>query len=214
MNIIFINCKTFKRFKNTKYFCDEDGNIYSEYSRRILTPMTRCIGSKQYLYIDINFGNGQKHYPIHKIVYETWIGEIIKGMSVLHKDDDSFNNNFNNLYLGTQKDNIKDCIKNGHRVGNLWILTIYDKELDETLTFCPAYKFIEYSKHPCKNGCVNRVFSRNWFKKRYEVIDYRLCKNINDIKGVTTMGDECNPVDQSLSLAGVRNIHYVDEEIV
>lgn len=205
MDIISIGNRTFKRFRDTKYFCDEDGNIYSEYSRKILSPMERCIGDKKYLYIDINFGSGQKHYPIHKIVYETWIGEITDGMNVLHKDDDSFNNNFNNLYLGTQKDNISDCIKNNHRAGNVWVLTVYDRYTNNTLTFCPASMFMEYSGHPCKNGCVNRMFNKNWFKVRYEIIDYRLCKNRKEIEGVTTNGDECNRVGQSLSLAEARN---------
>lgn len=205
MNTIFINDKIFKKFRDTKYYCDEDGNIYSGYSRRILSPMLRG-KDKLYKYIDINFGNGQKHYPIHKIVYETWIGEIPDGLSVLHKNDDQMDNNINNLYLGDQKQNMHDRVENNHSIGNLWILTVYDKELNDTLTFCPASNFIDYCGHPSANGSINRMFDKNWFKKRYEVIDYYRCKNIAEKKGVTTMGDECNPVGQSLSLVEVRNV--------
>ena len=32
------------------------------------------------------------------------------------------------------------------------------------------------------------------FKKRYEIIDYYNCKSLDIKEGVTTMGDECNPV--------------------
>lgn len=196
MKTISIKGITFKQFKDTRYYCDENGNIYSDYSHRLLNPMKRSnTENKQYYYIDINFGEGQKHCPIHKIVYETWIGEIKNGLQVLHKDDNQFNNNINNLYLGAQKENISDCISNNHRVGNTWILTVYDKEVNETTTFCPANKFIDYSGHPCKNGGIKRMFTRNWFKKRYEIIDYYLCKNLDMKKGVTTMGDECNPVE-------------------
>ena len=195
MKTVSIKGITFKQFKNTKYYCDENGNIYSEFSRKILKPMLRGQKNKEYYYIDINFGGGQQHYPIHKIVYETWIGEIPDGMLVLHKDDNQLNNNFNNLYLGTQKDNIQDCQNNKHKVGNTWILTIYDKQTKETITFCPANKFIEYSGHSCQNGGVSRMFTRNWFKIRYEIVDYYLCKNLDTKKGVTTMEDECTPVE-------------------
>jgi hypothetical protein len=210
MKTLSIQGITFKQFRDTKYYCDENGNIYSDFSHRILKPLERGMPNKKYYYIDINFGQGQKHYPIHRIVYETWIGPIDKGKFVLHKDDNQHNNNINNLYLGNQK----DCQNNSHRVGNTWILTIYDKEKQETLTFCPASDFIAYSGHSCQNGNVKRMFSRNWFKKKYEIIDYYLCKDLRVKKGVTTMDDECNPVEQILSLLEARDITNSDEEIV
>lgn len=213
MNIISIQGKNFKQFRDTKYYCDENGTIYSDFSHKILKPMLKGPKNKQYYYVDINFGNGQRHCYIHKIVYETWIGEIPKDKQVLHKDDNQFNNNINNLYLGDQKQNIQDCKDNNHKVGNTWILTIFDKEKNETITFCPASDFIAYCGHPCQNGGIKRMFSRNWFKTRYDIIDYYLCKSIDMKKGVTTMGDECNPVSQNLSLAEARNTSN-SEEIV
>ena len=194
-NILFIKDKTFKQFRDTKYYCDEDGNIYSDFSHKILKPLIRNKKTnKQYYYIDINFGEGQKHVPIHRIVYETWIGEIPNDKQVNHKDDNSLNNNINNLYLGNQLENIQDCIENKHRVGNTWVLTVFDSQKQETITFCPAQKFIEYSGHSCANGSVSRMFTRNWFKKRYKIISFYLCKNTNVKKGVTTIPDECKEV--------------------
>lgn len=198
--IIYIQGKTFKQFRDTKYYCDDSGNIYSDFSQKILKPLLRGKDKKQYYYIDINFGNGQKHYPIHKIVYETWIGSIDNNLQVLHKDDNQLNNNINNLYLGDQKENILDCLENNHRMGNTWILTIYDKNKKETITFCPAKNFIKYSGHSCQNGGVKRMFTRNWFKQRYEIIDYYLCKDLSIKEGVTTIPDECKEVGQTLSL--------------
>ena len=192
MKILTLQGKIFKQYKNTKYYCNEDGVIYSDYSQKILTPMLRGVENKKYPYIDINFGTGQKHCYIHKIVFETWIGEIPDGLCVLHKDDNQFNNNFNNLYLGTIKDNTTDRINNGHNVANTWSLTIYDKEKKNTLTFCPSSDFIQYCEHPCKNGNVNRLFNRNWFKQRYKVIEYVPCKSF---MGVTTIPDECKEVE-------------------
>ena len=193
--IIFIENRAFKQFRDTQYYCDNLGNIYSNFSQKILKPMLRGRENKKYFYIDINFGEGQKHYPIHKIVYETWKGEIPEGLQVLHKDDNSFNNALENLYLGTQKKNISDCQNNNHRVGNTWVLTVYDKKEKQTITFCPAYNFIQYSGHPCSNGGVKRMFTRNWFKQRYEIISYYLCENLSVKEGVTTIPDECKEVD-------------------
>ena len=102
-----------------------------------------------------------------------------------------------------------------YRVGNIWILTIFDKEKKETITFCPAKKFIEYSGHSNKSGCLNKFFNKNWFKQRYKIIDYYRCKNLVEKKGVTTMDDECNPVGQNLSLLEARDTCLnISEEIV
>lgn len=47
---------------------------------------------------------GKLHY-IHKLVYTTFIGEIPKGMTVDHKDNDPSNNSLENLQLMTQSQN-------------------------------------------------------------------------------------------------------------
>lgn len=180
MDKIIINEKVFKKYDET-YYVSEDGDVYSLYSKKCLK---HSIDKDGYHRVDIH----SKHIKIHKLVYLTWIGEIDDGKQINHKDDDKNNNHYSNLYIGTQKQNIQDCIKNNHRQGNIWYLTIYDKQTKNVITFCPASDFIAYSKHSCTNKSVKRMFGRNWFKKRYEIIDYKK-------KSVTTMGDECSPVE-------------------
>ncbi len=52
------------------------------------------------------------------------------------------NNHYLNLYAGTQKENIQDCIKNNHRVGNSHILILFDKEKIKLLNFTLQRIFI------------------------------------------------------------------------
>ena len=185
---ILIHNEIFKQFRNTKYFCSKKGEIYSDFSQKILKPLSRKTKGMNFLYIDINFGEGQKHVPIHKIIFEVWKRPLLENEVIRHIDNNTLNNNIENLQVGSQKDNINDCIISNRRVGNTWILTIFDNKEQETLTFCPASNFIEYSGHPCKNGNIKRMFSRNWFKQRYTIISYSLCKNLEEKQGVTTNG--------------------------
>lgn len=120
----------------------------------------------------------QKHIKVHKMVYECWVGEIPNGLQINHYNDDKNNNHYTNLYCGTQKDNISDCINNKHRVGNARLLIVKKKKTNEILKFQPASKFLEYSGHKQKNGSIKRVLNKNWFNKDYELLYFG--------KGVTT----------------------------
>lgn len=165
---IVIDNKILKKYDDN-YYVSEYGDVYSLYSNKFLKHNIDLYG---YHRVDIH----SKHIKVHKLVYLTWIGELPKNKQINHKNDNKDDNHYTNLYAGSQKENIRDCINNNHRVGAMHYLTLYDKQENKILTFCPAYKFIEYSKHPCANQSVKRMFTRNWFKKRYEIIDYKVGK--------------------------------------
>ena len=58
--------------------------------------------------------NGKKaHHPAHRISYWLHKGEIPKGIYVLHSCDNPKCINPEHLHLGTQKDNIRECIERG-----------------------------------------------------------------------------------------------------
>lgn len=179
MQNIIINEKIFKPYDKT-YYISEYGDVYSTYSKKILKHNIDING---YHRVDIH----GKHIKIHRLVYCTWVGNIDTDKQINHIDDNKNNNHYTNLYAGTQKENIRDCVLNHHRGGNIYYLTVFDKKEKKTITFSPANKFVEYCNHPCKNGSVKRMFSRNWFKRRFEIIDYKK-------KGVTTNADECKQV--------------------
>lgn len=170
---MYINNKEFKQIRiNKHYFISKDGEVFSSYNNKLLRPMLRGKWPKQYLYVDIFFNGSQKHMPIHRLVYDTWVEHINQGENINHYDDNQFNNSLENLYKGTQKENIKDCFNNENRVGNIKKLIVYDYEKNKQLQFIPASEFIDYCGHPSKNGSIKKFFNKNWFIKRYKVIEY------------------------------------------
>lgn len=201
MDVIIINDKEFKQIRvNKNYWISSDGELYSEHANKIINTSINSNLGKLYKRVDIRVDGKPHHMMIHRLVYDTWVSQITRNDQINHINDDSLDNRVENLYKGSQKSNIADCVRNGHRVGHIKYLTVFDKKVKKTLTFCPSSDFIEYSKHSCQNGSIKRMFNKNWFKKRYIVIDF---KNVNDkrhLKSVTTMADECKPVSQILSL--------------
>ena len=196
-NYIIYNRDVYKRYKDTCYYVDINGNIYSTYCNRIIKTLKRNIKGKTYHYIDVlkKEQHKQKHIPIHRIVYEARVDTIKNNQQINHKDDDSENNTLTNLYIGNQQENIKDCLKNKHRVGNVFELILYDNEIDKVITFCPAGEFIKYSGHSNKSGSLTKFFTKQWFRNRYKVIKYERINNLEEYQGVTTMGDECTSVE-------------------
>jgi len=49
----------------------------------------------------------------HRVAYELYVGNITKGLHVLHKCDIRSCVNPEHLFIGTNIDNINDCIKKG-----------------------------------------------------------------------------------------------------
>ena len=194
---IIINSKVFKQFRNTIYYVSKDGEIYSTYSKKIIKQLTRIWGGKTYAYIDVydTERKKQQHITVHRIVYTAWVRELNEGEQINHHNDNSMDNRLENLYIGTQQENIADCVRNEHRVGNVFYITLEDKESNQILTFCPASKFIEYCGHPSKNGSISKFFNKNWFNKRYRIIEFKRINKLSEYRSVTTMADECKPVE-------------------
>lgn len=72
-----------------------------------------------------------KHYSVHRLVYETYVGEIPEGMVIDHIDGDRANNNLSNLQLTTQSKNVKKTYDGGKRAGAVGVtcFTVDGKEL-------------------------------------------------------------------------------------
>lgn len=77
----------------------------------------------KYWYMDIKLCKNSKstHYLVHRLVAQVFHWLDINNIKILvcHKDDNPINNNKNNLFLWTHKDNSQDMI-NKWRQWNLW----------------------------------------------------------------------------------------------
>jgi len=67
--------------------------------------------NKGYGLIILSKDNRSRSFRVHRLVYEAFNG--VTELLVLHKDGNPQNNNIDNLYAGTQKQNIADSIKHG-----------------------------------------------------------------------------------------------------
>lgn len=92
-------------FAGKTYEMDEAGNIKSLYKTK--TGFLKTFPDKDgYLKLAVTDTNRKTHNAfIHRLVYQTWIGDIPEGMSVDHIDGDKTNNHVNNLQLLTPEEN-------------------------------------------------------------------------------------------------------------
>lgn len=77
----------------------------------ILKPKTKANGYQEVnLYIEPHQG---KSFYVHRLIAETWIGEIPPKMTVNHKDGDKKNNHVDNLEIVTYSENSIHAYNNG-----------------------------------------------------------------------------------------------------
>lgn len=145
------------------YYVSADGCVYSSYKKG---PLKHNVDLDGYHRVDIH----GRHMKIHKLVFLVWVGPIPEGKQINHRDDNKDNNHFSNLYLGNQKENIQDCIRNGTRKGHMKPIKIYDKVAEKVIDFATIKDFIEYSGHKVANGTISKCKSHKWFTERYEVV--------------------------------------------
>lgn len=185
------------------YFVSADGEVYSSFKRGLLKQSVDVNGYRR---VDIH----GKHMKVHRLVYITWNGEIPDGKQVNHLDDNKENNHYLNLYSGTQKENICDCTRNDHRVGNVQSILVYDKSERAYLLFPSVKEFLSYTGHSVTNGSIAHCKNKKWFQNRFEIIEQKGVSTIESYKsiranfesGVENKADfphEASRVERSLS---------------
>ena len=95
-----------------KYYATEDGHIYSEHLKRIISEYTDKDGYKK---VRLSNGDGsRKVYSVHRLILETFCPcENSNNLQVNHIDGDKTNNCISNLEWVTCKENVQ----HGYRIG-------------------------------------------------------------------------------------------------
>jgi hypothetical protein len=75
-------------------------------------------GTNENGYGRMRLANPRRQVYPHRAAYEAFIGPIPDGLKVLHRCDVPRCINPNHLFIGTQKDNIRDCNSKGRLVNN------------------------------------------------------------------------------------------------
>lgn len=78
-----------------------------------------CGSRNQFGYGRITFGGRMQ--VVHRLSYETFVGPIPAGLSVLHHCDNPACINPEHLWLGTYSDNSRDCWRKGRHPLAQWV---------------------------------------------------------------------------------------------
>jgi hypothetical protein len=73
---------------------------------RILSPAMSS--SKKYFVVSLRNEDGKKTHKVHRLVAREFVGGYDPDLEVLHKDDNGFNNEAENLQWGTRQENMQD----------------------------------------------------------------------------------------------------------
>jgi hypothetical protein len=103
-------------FNGKIYKISQNGIVYSP-TGKIMALIDNGTG---YLQVTLNSGNMRKKIYIHRLVWETFNGQIPTNLEVDHLDENKSNNNLSNLTLVTRKENMTKMLKsNPHILLNL-----------------------------------------------------------------------------------------------
>lgn len=92
------------------YKVDKFGNVISPFNRKNLK-----LKKSYYLNFTVLFKNTYKNVNVHRLqAYQKYGYKIFEpGICVMHKDGNPLNNSWDNIIIGTHKENMKDREKHG-----------------------------------------------------------------------------------------------------
>jgi hypothetical protein len=163
-----------------KYTITEEGDIYSTQwnEQRKLKPQRATQSKKGYFQVRL-FSPTQKKGKlqyIHRLIYETFVGDIPEGMEIDHIDNDTSNNHIDNIQLISRRGNIKKY--NSKRYGT--DMRLKRDELIKDYEELGSYKAV----------------GKKWGKS--DQVIHRIIKNIIHYKDYKTGKYKTRPYDENV----------------
>jgi Mor family transcriptional regulator len=153
--------KDFPRYKVSK-----EGKVYSFVGKKDayeLKPQMVSQSKKKYLQIRLfneEFTQGKLFY-LHKLVWETFVGDVPKGYEINHKDENPRNCDLDNLELLTRKNNVLEYYRN--KKG--FVLRDKRDEIIKDYETLKSYADVA-AKWGCSETTIFRVIKNKFFVKR------------------------------------------------
>ena len=155
-----------------KYYISDEGKVYSDKynERRELIPREAGNG---YLYVNLCKNGKYKSVRIHRLVAKHFLEDYEEGLQVNHKDGNKLNNNFSNLEMVTQTENMKHAVQHGLHVS-----------LSGEKHWCA--KLTEEQVKEIRSKYVPKVYTQEMLAKEYGVSrsDIKLIVNGNVWKDI------------------------------
>ena len=156
--------KILNKYQN--YLISEYGDVKNKKTGKIIKP---TLSKKGYKRVDLSYN---KHLPVHKLVYETFIDEINKELVIDHIDGNKLNNHYSNLQQITSKEN---TIK-GNRCKRIILKDNLKNKIIEFKTFNEMLDYVGYSHF----FTLSTIVKSNKFKRKdYEIIKIMLGGDVN-----------------------------------
>ena len=102
-----IDINELRQFRASPYYVSKNGDVYN-LNKKI---KMRFEQSGNYYRVQCNYNLRGKHFQVHRMVWESFNGEIPEGMEINHINHDPHDNRLENLELTSHKEN---CTKARH----------------------------------------------------------------------------------------------------
>jgi hypothetical protein len=101
-----------KRFRETKYFVTENGDVFRKWGEKYKKLKQRI---NEYKSVNIYTGSvaSKKNMKVHRMIAECYIPNPDNKPQVNHIDGDKLNNHYTNLEWVTREENLNHAKKNG-----------------------------------------------------------------------------------------------------
>lgn len=100
---------------------------------------------------------------VHSLVLEAFVGPRPEGMNGCHRDDNPENNRLDNLYWGTQQQNVQDAIGSGRHA---CVATAARTHCDSGHEYTPENTYIRPRGHRECRKCHNAQVKAAWHRRK------------------------------------------------
>ena len=101
------------RFLNSEYKILPNGRIWSALTNKEITENSGSKGRTKYTVLTVKIKGKVYRVVAHRIIYPTYVGPLVDGMTINHKNGDKLDNRPNNLEQITEIENRKHAMDYG-----------------------------------------------------------------------------------------------------